>query len=182
MSKKTSLYRTGWLGQGSMVVAEWNPGKSSSSSPFPGQHKVRISYVTNTKVQPPGVDKPPLRSNSLPRTPGAGAFGGWAGHCRLNFWGWKWRVEKGMLGCLRRKSSPKLPLGLLPPHPSRVPPKPLLQTTQDAASLSPGSGFASQKEMKLPLLPLSRGGHSLKLGAVTMTMNMLALSTKAPRF
>lgn len=54
MSRKTSLYRTGWLGQGSMVVAEWNPGKSSSSSPFPGQHKVRIPYVTNTKDQPLG--------------------------------------------------------------------------------------------------------------------------------
>lgn len=66
MSRKTSLYRTGWLGQGSMVVAEWNPGKSSSSSPFPGQHKVRIPYVTNTKVQPPGVDKPPYGQTPHP--------------------------------------------------------------------------------------------------------------------
>lgn len=43
------------------------------------------------------------------------------------------------------------------------------------------SGSEGQKEMKLPLLPLSQGGHGLKLGAVTMTMNMLALGIKVPR-
>lgn len=77
MSRKTSLYRTGWLGQGSMVVAEWNPGKSSSSSPFPGQHKVRIPYVTNTEVQPLGVDKTPMVK--LPTQDSGGRCFWWVG-------------------------------------------------------------------------------------------------------
>ena len=61
-----------------------------------------------------------------------------------------------------------------------MPSKPLLKTTQDFAFLSPRYGLENQKELKLPLLLFSQGGHGLKLGAVTMTMNTLALSTKAP--
>lgn len=84
------------------------------------------------------------------------------------------------MDCLRTDTIPKLVPWLLL-HPSKVPSKTLLQTTQDVASLPPRFGFESQKEMKLPLFPLSQRGQGLKLGAVTMTMNTLALSMKAPR-
>lgn len=70
ISRKTSLYGTRRPGQVSMVVAGWNPGKFSSSSPFPGQHKVRIPYVNKTKVQPQWVDKLPCS-----RTPYPGLWG-----------------------------------------------------------------------------------------------------------
>lgn len=95
--------------------------------------------------------------------------------------GGKWWVEKGMHRLPENRHQPKAPPNCLPPTPKQVACKPLLQTTQDAASLSPRSSFESQKERKLPLLSLSQGGLSLKPGAVTMTMNVLALSIKALR-
>lgn len=111
----------------------------------------------------------------------ATAFGGWVAQCRQNILECKWWVEKGRHGLPGNGHQSKAPPSRLAPTPKQRACKPLLQTTQDVASLSPKSGFESQKETKLPLLSLSQGGRSLKPGAVTMTMNMLASSTKALR-
>ena len=122
-----------------------------------------------------------LLSNSLLRTLGqellVAELVKQAGHLR-----WKPWAEKGTHRLPESSCQPNLtasPQHL--PHPSRVPSKPLLQTTQDFAFLSARYGLENQKELKLLFLLFSQEGHGLKLGAVTMTMNTLALSTKAPR-
>lgn len=65
ISRKTTLYRAKRLGQGSMVEAEWNPGKSSSRSPLQANTRLRIPHVTNTKVESQWVHKPPVVKLSI---------------------------------------------------------------------------------------------------------------------
>lgn len=89
--------------------------------------------------------------------------------------------REGHTGCLRAGQLSTFPL--VPStfyHPGRVPSKSLLQTTQDFAFMSPRYGLENQKELKLPLLLFSQGGHGLNWEQLPRTMNTLALSTKAP--
>ena len=106
------------------------------------------SYYDQYKAGPLFMAKL-LLSNSLLRTLGqellVAELVKQDGHLR-----WKPWAEKGTHRLPESSCQPNLttsPQHL--PHPSRVPSKPLLQTTQDFAFLSPRYGLENQKELKL---------------------------------
>ena len=176
ISRKTRLCSPERLGLGFMMVA----GCRTIFIQIRLPRSMQDSYYDQYKAGPLFMAKL-LLSNSLLRTLGqellVAELVKQAGHLR-----WKPWAEKGTHRLPESSCQPNLtasPQHL--PHPSRVPSKPLLQTTQDFAFLSPRYGLENQKELKLLFLFFSQEGHGLKLGAVTMTMNTLALSTKAPR-
>lgn len=132
ISRKTRLCSPERLGLGSVMVAGCRTIFIQVRLP----RSMQDSYYDQYKAGPLFMAKL-LLSNSLLRTLGqellVAELVKQAGHLR-----WKPWAEKGTHGCLRAAASPTLLLSPQHlPHPSRVPSKPLLQTTQDLPSCLP---------------------------------------------